>query len=85
MSPSNYHRFHAPIDFKLEEISHIHGKRDIVNVKYIKDGLYEKNERKLLFGKYINHNNKVCRIIIGLVGAYLVGSIKINVKEGDYC
>ena len=51
-----------------------------MDVKYIKEGLYEKNERKIMIGKYINHNGKNCRIIIGFVGAFIVGSIKIIEK-----
>lgn len=50
LSPKDYHRYHAPIDFKLKKLIHIPGKLYPVNLKYLNKEfeLFVQNERVVL-------------------------------------
>jgi phosphatidylserine decarboxylase len=75
LSPGDYHRIHAPFDFKLEMIRHIPGRLLSVsskNAASVRD-LYNKNERLILKGTS-NYGN--CFLVF--VGALNVGSIRLT-------
>ncbi|QKF72389.1 phosphatidylserine decarboxylase, proenzyme [Aliarcobacter faecis] len=50
LSPKDYHRYHAPIDFKLKKLIHVPGKLYPVNLKYLNKEfeLFIQNERVIL-------------------------------------
>ena len=50
LSPKDYHRYHAPCDFKLLKLIHVPGKLYPVNLKYLKKEfeLFVQNERVIL-------------------------------------
>ncbi len=50
LSPKDYHRYHAPIDFKLKKLIHVPGKLYPVNLKYLNKELelFVQNERVIL-------------------------------------
>jgi len=50
LSPKDYHRYHAPCDFKVTKLIHVPGKLYPVNFKYLNKelGLFVQNERVIL-------------------------------------
>jgi hypothetical protein len=50
LSPKDYHRYHAPVDFKLKKLIHVPGKLYPVNLKYLNKEfeLFVQNERVVL-------------------------------------
>ena len=50
LSPRDYHRYHAPVDFKLKKLIHVPGKLYPVNLKYLNKELelFVQNERVVL-------------------------------------
>lgn len=50
LSPKDYHRYHAPIDFRLKKLIHVPGKLYPVNLKYLNKEfeLFVQNERVIL-------------------------------------
>ncbi|MEZ4907606.1 MAG: archaetidylserine decarboxylase [Saprospiraceae bacterium] len=72
LSPADYHRFHSPFDFKVDNISYIPGKLHSVKPKRTDkySDLYCLNRRMILKGK-----TKFGRATIILVGAMVVGKI----------
>ncbi len=50
LSPKDYHRYHAPIDFEIKKLIHIPGKLYPVNLKYLNKqiDLFVENERVIL-------------------------------------
>jgi len=50
LSPKDYHRYHAPCDFKITKLIHVPGKLYPVNFKYLNKelGLFVQNERVIL-------------------------------------
>ncbi|RBQ27971.1 phosphatidylserine decarboxylase [Aliarcobacter vitoriensis] len=50
LSPKDYHRYHAPVDFKLKKLIHVPGKLYPVNLKYLNKEfeLFVQNERVIL-------------------------------------
>ena len=50
LSPRDYHRYHAPIDFRLKKLIHVPGKLYPVNLKYLNKEfeLFVQNERVIL-------------------------------------
>jgi phosphatidylserine decarboxylase len=75
LAPGDYHRFHAPTDLEIMYRSHLHGY--LLGVfplnLWRKKGIYEINERVVYFGKWAQGF-----LSYVAVGAYNVGSIKIN-------
>lgn len=50
LSPRDYHRYHAPVDFKLKKLIHVPGKLYPVNLRYLNKEfeLFVQNERVIL-------------------------------------
>ncbi|XOB61975.1 phosphatidylserine decarboxylase [Campylobacterota bacterium DY0563] len=50
LSPKDYHRYHAPCDFKINKLIHVPGKLYPVNLKYLNKqiDLFVENERVIL-------------------------------------
>jgi len=75
LSPADYHRIHAPFDMQIDEVRHIPGNLFSVKPKSVqkREKLYSINERVLLTG-----TSAYGRFWIVLIGAFLVGSVKLN-------
>jgi phosphatidylserine decarboxylase len=82
LSPRDYHRIHFPIDGRLKKIYYIRGRLFPVNewgVKNVKR-LFARNERITMILE-----TKVGMVVMVLVGAFLVGSIKLDfLNELEY-
>ena len=50
LSPKDYHRYHAPVDFKITKLIHVPGKLYPVNLKYLNKelDLFCQNERVII-------------------------------------
>lgn len=72
LSPKDYHRYHAPVDFKINKLIHVPGKLYPVNVKYLNKqiDLFVENERVIL---ECIHNDKLFYMVF--VGALNVGQM----------
>lgn len=72
LSPKDYHRYHAPCDFKLLKLIHVPGKLYPVNLKYLKKEfeLFVQNERVIL---ECERNGKIFYMVF--VGALNVGQM----------
>ncbi len=72
LSPKDYHRYHAPIDFKINKLIHVPGKLYPVNLKYLNKqiDLFVENERVIL---ECIHNNRLFYMVF--VGALNVGQM----------
>lgn len=73
LSPSDYHRYHAPIDMRVTKAVHIPGKLYPVNFTWLKkvQGLFVENERVVL--ECFTKENKLFYMIF--VGALNVGKM----------
>ncbi len=73
LSPKDYHRYHAPCDFKVSKLIHVPGKLYPVNLKYLKKEfeLFVQNERVVL--ECIDNNGKLFYMVF--VGALNVGEM----------
>lgn len=78
LSPSNYHRVHAPFDLYINSIKYIPGSLFSVNEKILKQkaNVYCRNERILVRG-----NSDYGDFVIVFVGATNVGKIKIHCEK----
>jgi len=72
LSPKDYHRYHAPCDFKVKKLIHIPGKLYPVNIKYLNKqlDLFIENERVIL---ECIHEGKTFYMVF--VGALNVGQM----------
>ena len=72
LSPKDYHRYHAPVDFKVERLIHVPGKLYPVNIKYLNKqiDLFIENERVIL---ECTNNGKLFYMVF--VGALNVGQM----------
>ena len=72
LSPKDYHRYHAPCDFKLLKLIHVPGKLYPVNLKYLRKEfeLFVQNERVIL---ECQTNGKIFYMVF--VGALNVGQM----------
>ncbi len=72
LSPKDYHRYHAPCDFKLLKLIHVPGKLYPVNLKYLNKEfeLFVQNERVIL---ECETNEKIFYMVF--VGALNVGQM----------
>ncbi len=72
LSPKDYHRYHAPIDFQIKKLIHVPGKLYPVNLKYLNKqiDLFIENERVILECIY---KNKLFYMVF--VGALNVGQM----------
>lgn len=77
LSPSNYHRVHAPFDMNINKIKNIPGSLFSVNEKILikKQNVYCRNERIVIRG-----NSEFGDFIMVFVGAANVGKIKIHTE-----
>ncbi|MDD3008270.1 MAG: phosphatidylserine decarboxylase [Arcobacter sp.] len=72
LSPKDYHRYHAPCNFKLKKLIHVPGKLYPVNLKYLNKEfeLFVQNERVIL---ECENNGKLFYMVF--VGALNVGQM----------
>lgn len=72
LSPKDYHRYHAPIDFQIKRLIHVPGKLYPVNLKYLNKqiDLFIENERVIL---ECIHEDKLFYMVF--VGALNVGQM----------
>lgn len=72
LSPKDYHRYHAPVDFKVNKLIHVPGKLYPVNIKYLNKqlDLFVENERVIL---ECTHEGKLFYMVF--VGALNVGQM----------
>jgi phosphatidylserine decarboxylase len=72
LSPKDYHRYHAPCDFKINKLIHVPGKLYPENVKYLNKqlDLFIENERVIL---ECTHEDKLFYMVF--VGALNVGQM----------
>ncbi|WP_321469694.1 phosphatidylserine decarboxylase [Halarcobacter sp.] len=75
LSPKDYHRYHAPCDFKVNKLIHVPGKLYPVNLKYLNKqiDLFVENERVIL---ECTHEEKLFYMVF--VGALNVGQMVFN-------
>uniref|UniRef100_T2M4B0 phosphatidylserine decarboxylase n=1 Tax=Hydra vulgaris TaxID=6087 RepID=T2M4B0_HYDVU len=75
LAPGDYHWFHSPTEWTVDQRRHIPGNLFSVNPRVLKtvEGIFNINERVLLSGRW-KHGLFMC----GAIGAYNVGSIKLN-------
>jgi len=78
LSPKNYHRYHAPIDFRIMKLIHVPGKLYPVNLKYLNKqiDLFVENERVIL---ECLHGQKLFYMIF--VGALNVGQMVFSFER----
>lgn len=75
LTPSNYHRFHCPVDAKIKGYTYIKGGVFPVNAfgRNNIDDLYAKNERLITY-----FDAEEYEFIMIFVGAFVVGKIAMN-------
>ncbi|UZJ53523.1 hypothetical protein CBS101457_002843 [Exobasidium rhododendri] len=81
LAPQDYHRFHCPADAKVEEITFVEGQYYTVNPMAIRSGIdiYGENVRAI-----VQFRSDVLGVFYCVcIGAMMVGSINLTVKEGD--
>ncbi len=78
LSPRDYHRYHAPCDFKVTKLIHVPGKLYPVNLKYLNKqiDLFVENERVIL---ECNYEEKLFYMVF--VGALNVGQMVFNFEK----
>ena len=78
LSPKDYHRYHAPCDFKLLKLIHVPGKLYPVNLKYLNKEfeLFVQNERVIL---ECENNGKIFYMVF--VGALNVGQMVFEFED----
>ena len=78
LSPKDYHRYHAPIDFRLKKLIHVPGKLYPVNLKYLNKEfeLFVQNERVIL---ECENNGKIFYMVF--VGALNVGQMVFEFED----
>ena len=78
LSPKDYHRYHAPCDFKLLKLIHVPGKLYPVNLKYLNKEfeLFIQNERVIL---ECETNGKIFYMVF--VGALNVGQMVFEFEQ----
>ena len=78
LSPKDYHRYHAPCDFRLSKLIHVPGKLYPVNLKYLNKEfeLFVQNERVIL---ECETNGKIFYMIF--VGALNVGQMVFEFED----
>jgi phosphatidylserine decarboxylase len=78
LSPSDYHRFHIPIDMEVVRVTYIPGKLNPVKPSFLeKELVFTKNKRIVLRCK----DSKERYFYIVLVGAMIIGKIILNFDE----
>lgn len=81
LAPQDYHRFHSPVSGIVRKIKHIEGEYYTVNPMAIRSKLdvFGENVRTIieLETEYFG------QVILCAIGAMMVGSIVVDIKEGD--
>ena len=79
LSPKDYHRYHAPMDLKVESLTHIPGRLYPVNMPLLRNklNLFIENERVVLAARDAAGR----RHFIVLVGALNVGKMVVTFEE----
>ncbi len=79
LSPKDYHRYHVPIDMRIDKAIHISGKLYPVNFKWLHkiDGLFCENERVIL--ECYTKEEKLFYMVF--VGALNVGKMCFNFDQ----
>lgn len=82
LAPQDYHRFHCPVDGKIRSIKYIEGEYYTVNPMAIRSDLdvFGENVRVLIS----IDTKEFGTVIMIAVGAMMVGSTILSVKEGDF-
>jgi phosphatidylserine decarboxylase len=81
LAPQDYHRFHCPADATVMHITFIEGQYYTVNPMAIRSGIdvYGENVRAI-----VEFKSEVVGVFYCVcIGAMMVGSINLTVKEGD--
>ncbi len=78
LSPSDYHRVHAPFDLNIDRVKYVPGRLKSVSEKtfYRTKNLYSTNERIIISG-----SSEYGRFVIVMVGALIVGKIKLSFNQ----
>lgn len=78
LSPSDYHRVHAPFDMSIDKVTYLPGTLYSVghDTLHIKDKVYCKNERMVLEG-----NSPYGRFYFVMVGAMIVGRVRLSFTD----
>lgn len=81
LAPQDYHRFHSPVDGTIKQIKYIEGEYYTVNPMAIRSDLdvFGENVRVVLDIETEHFGT----VIMVAVGAMMVGSTILTVKEGD--
>lgn len=81
LAPQDYHRFHCPVDGTIGPIFDIPGEYYTVNPQAIRTTIdvYGENVRKVV----PIDSPKFGRVMVICIGAMMVGSILLSVKEGQ--
>ncbi|GLB40809.1 putative catalyzes the formation of phosphatidylethanolamine (PtdEtn) from phosphatidylserine (PtdSer) [Lyophyllum shimeji] len=82
LAPQDYHRFHAPVEGRVVSVREIEGEYYTVNPQAVRSALdvFGENVRTIVdldsphFG----------RVVLACVGAMMVGSVRMTVREGEY-
>ena len=84
LTPSMYHRFHAPHDCRVEHVKYIPGDVWNVNPPALKriDKLYCRNERAILLSKLSATGHAITLVP---VGAVLVAGIRLHFVDIERC
>lgn len=79
LSPKDYHRYHAPTDFKIHKLVHVPGKLYPVNLKYLNKEfeLFVQNERVIL--ECEDNAGKIFYMVF--VGALNVGQMVFDFEK----
>jgi phosphatidylserine decarboxylase len=83
LAPSDYHRFHSPIDGTLGEVVHIPGQYYTVNPQAVNEpgfDVFTANTRSIL---YLTHTATKLPVAYVAIGALLVGSINWTGEKGN--
>lgn len=82
LAPQDYHRFHSPVDGTIRDIKHIEGQYYTVNPMAIRTTLdvYGENTRSVVS----MDSDKFGKVAVVLIGAMMVGSIKLTAEKGAY-
>lgn len=82
LAPQDYHRYHAPITGTVGKTVPINGTYFTVNPMAVNENLnvFTENKRQVT---YLHQEGLTAPIAFVQIGALLVGSIKLTVKEGQ--
>ncbi|GAA5901411.1 uncharacterized protein JCM6883_000203 [Sporobolomyces salmoneus] len=85
LAPSDYHRYHSPVDAVVGETKHIEGKYYTVSSLIVRDPRFNplgENKRDVTLLHHTRIDGTVSPIAFVQVGALLVSSIRQTVRDG---